>query len=258
VAQISGDSTAYTDSIRWDSISSVTGKLYNKATPPSLLSNIFSFENKMFGIQGSNLYWSRLDTAAAWGAFDFVSLNRSDGDHNTVAYPARGVVRVHKNKSNFNVYQDANLNWNRREISGQFGCIAPQSHSAGLFGHYFLSENGVLRESEGQYLERTQQIKLVSAQLDNFDALPLTTKAKAKSFYFDQKYMLSIGDTTYVYDERADAWTTWDFTFQDATYYGVEDVLGFYPGDTMYFIKPGDSLLYRYGSSELDGNDTIA
>jgi hypothetical protein len=71
-------------------------------------------------------------------------------------------------------------------------------------------------------------------------------------FYFDQKYMLSIGDTTYVYDERAKAWSTWDLTFAGATLYGTEDELNFLPGDSMYFIKSGDSVLYRYGTSEQD------
>lgn len=251
VAQVTLDSTAFTDSVRWDSLIT-SGRLFAQSTPPPFMTQIFSHDGRMFGIAGSRLYVSRLDSASAWGARDFVALDESDGDQNTLAFVSRGVIRVLKNHSSFNVYQDANLKWNRREVSGFWGCIAPYSHAAGPLGHYYLSDRGVLREAEGQFLERTQSIELISSPLDNFTALPITTLDDAVGFYFDQKYMLSIGDTTYVYDERAKAWSTWGFKFAAATLYGTEDELNFLPGDSMYFIRPGESNLNRYGTSEND------
>ncbi len=259
VAQITLDSAYYTDSLRWDSISTYH-KRYNRESPPARINNLFSFDGRMFGTYKSDLYFSNIDSVSAWGAFSRVSLGKHDGDQITTAFPMRGLIRVLKNKSAYNVFQSQSgdsLVWNRREISHTIGCVAGRSHAAGLGGHYYLSKRGVLSEVEGQYLERTQQIGLVSKTLDNFDNFPITTLAKAEAFYIDDKYLLNIGDTTYVYDEKADAWTTWGFTFGDATYYSVESETQFYPGDTMYFIKPGDSVLYRYGSSELDNGDTI-
>jgi len=157
-------------------------------------------------------------------------------------------IRTMKNFSNYNIYDD----FSKSEISGYWGCIAPHSLSSGIGGIYYLSHQGVLHESEGQTLERTFDIQNVSVKLDNFDKLSITTKQKAHSFYYDKKYMLSIGDTTYVYDERADGWVTWGLAFGSATLYGTETSVGFIPGDTMYFVKPGDSTLLRYGTSEYD------
>lgn len=239
-----------TDTMSWDTV--LTKDQFPGTYVPPYLSQIFTNDDRLFGFHESSLYFSRLDTAV-FGVFNEISLNKSDGQEITAAYPSRLGITALKNKSRFSVYQDANLNWNRKYINGFVGCIAPYSYAASPLGVYVLSERGVRRSTDGITLDRTYQDRLVSGQLDNFDKLPLTTRAKAKAFYFDQKYMLSIGDSVYVYDERVDGWSIWrGITFQDATYYGVEDVLGFYPGDTMYFIRPGDSLLYRYGTSEYD------
>lgn len=242
---------AYFDDMMYDTLTG-SAPTYTRHAPPSNLKQLFPMDNRLFGTKRSSLSFSYLDSGTYWSAFANIPVDPDDGDEITAAYQSRGVVKLKKNKSGFNVYQDANLNWERTEISGLYGCIAPRSHAKGFGGHYFLSDIGVIQENEGQYLERTQQARLVSTKLNNFDALSLATKQKAKGFYHNQKYMLSIGSTTYVYDERADAWATWGLTFLDATLYGVESDVTFYPGDTMYFIMAGDSLLYRYGASEKD------
>lgn len=253
VSQVPSSQATFRDSIAHDSLA-LSAPIYTKHSPPDGLKNLISTDNRLFGTVGSDLYFSRLDKVTSWSAFSGISLNRDDGDENTTVYPLRGLVRVLKNKSSFNVFQDANLNWNRQEVSGAYGSIASHSHARGFNKNYFLSDIGVIAESEGQFLNRTQSIELVSARLDNFDKIPISTKARARAFYDDQKYMLSIGDTTYVYDERAQAWSTWDFSFLDATHYGVETNVGFFPGDTMYFIKPGQAGLYRFSDAEIDSS----
>ena len=242
---------SYFDEFRQDSLE-LTAPMYTRHAPPNNLNNVFPMDGRLFGTVRSTLSFSYLDSGTYWSAFAGIPVNANDGDEITTAYPTRGIVRVLKNRSAFNVYQDANLNWNRTEVSGLYGSIASRSYAKGFGGHYFLSDIGVLAENEGQYLERTQGTKLVSAKLNNFDKLSIANKSKAFAFYYDQKYMLSIGDTTYVYDEMADGWTTWSMKIADATLYGKESDVTFYPGDTMYFIKPGDSLLYRYGTAETD------
>ncbi|GAG03134.1 unnamed protein product, partial [marine sediment metagenome] len=249
----SSEDTIFTDSIPYDSVSHA--RRYRKQTAPPLMSKIFSYENRLFGLQNSGLYYSAnvyADTLQSWGAMALTAINPDDGDMGTTAWPARGVIRYMKSYSNVNVYQDANLNWNKTEISGYFGCVAGRSHAAGLGGHYYLSTEGVLREVEGMALERTQQVSLLSKTLNNFDQYSVIDLSQGEGFYFDRKYLLNLGDTTYVYDERADAWSTWGFTFSSATLYGTEDEVRFLPGDSMYFIKSGSSGLYRFAGSDSD------
>lgn len=256
LAQLTSTDSLYTDSLRQDSVS--TKRLYYKASPPDLLDNIFSSFGRLYGVKGSRLYRSGLlnsliDTLQTWGQMDFQTFNESDGDIGTIAYPTRTSIRFFKNNGSFNVYDD----FSKTEISNTIGCIAPQSHAVGIGGHYYLSDAGVIYETEGQQLERTFNSTLASAKLNNFDNYDITEKAVANAFYIDRKYMLCLGDTTYVYDERSGDWSTWNMTFSSATKYGAESNVNFIPGDTMYFIKAGDSVLYRYGSSETDNGATI-
>lgn len=254
VAQVSASDTAYIDSIRWDSLQNK--RMFTRASPP-LLDQIFAYDGRMFGTQRSRLYWSRLDSVSAWGAFNSVSLGQNDGSKIQAAYPSRGGVTVLKDKTRYTVWQDNNTNWNRRHINGFIGCIASKSLAAGPLGVYYLSADGVRRTADGMTLDRTYTDELISAPLKNFNELSTVTKSEAVGFYFDQKYMLCIGDTTYVYDERSKTWATWGFRFADATLYGVESQVNFIPGDSMYFIRPGDSNLYRYGSSEQDNGNSF-
>jgi len=257
VAQVSADSTAYTDSTRWDSLQ--LQPIFAQSTPPPFMSQIFSYNGRMFGIAGSRLYMSRLDSAAAWGALDYIALGEGDGDQNMAAYPSRAGITVLKNRSRYTVQQiDAAPGWGEEHINGFIGCIASRSVVHSPMGVYYLSSEGIRRTTDGITLDRTYEDVLVSAPLKNFTDLPITTLVNTEGFYFDQKAMFCIGDTTYVYDERAGAWSTWNMTFAGATLYGTEDELNFLPGDSMYFIRAGDSLLYRYGAgSQTDKGSQI-
>lgn len=259
VGQFTVTDTMFEDSIRWDSVS--TRRPYFKRKAPSLLSSIFSFGGRLYGVYGSRLYRSSLlnnqaDTIQEWGAMDFQSLNEDDGDIGTIAYPMRTAIRFHKNRSNYNIYDD----FSKTEISGYWGCVAPKSYAAGIGGVYYLTDEGVVRESEGDNLERTFTTQLVSAKLDNFDKMTIKTKSRAYGFYHDQKYYLYVPspiDTTYIYDERADAWSTASLKFGSSGLYGVQSGVEFLPGDTIYFTKPGKAGLYRFGSSETDNGAKI-
>jgi len=254
VGQVSGTDTIFADSVRYDSLSNL--RVLRRTVPPPLLKGVFSYDGRLYGWRGSNLYFSLLDSANAWGAFDFIALNPSDGDEIVTAYPVRGVIRVHKNKSTYNVYQDASNLWNKSEVSGNYGCIAAQSHAAGPV-HYFLSANNVLGESEGGTLERVYQSVKISAPIDNIDKLSMSARRNALGLLWNEHYILSIGDTSYVWDEKAQGWSTWSLPIAGYTYYGTESGTDFIPGDTLYFIKPGDSTIYRYGTSESDNESNI-
>lgn len=247
---------SYTDSIAVDTIgydSLSTRRLFNKSTPPSIMSQIMTYQGRLYGTKDSRLWRSGLlnslvDTIQYWGQLDFQSLNESDGDIGTVAFPTRTAIRFMKNFSSFNIYDD----FSKAEISNTIGCIAPRSYSAGTGGHYYLSKAGVIYETDGQQLERTFNTNLVSQKIKNFDSYDITELANAYGTYFNRKYMLTVGDTTYVFDERSGEWSTWSLPIASATKYGTESNVTFIPGDTLYFIKPGGSTIYRYGTSEYD------
>jgi hypothetical protein len=65
--------------------------------------------------------------------------------------------------------------------------------------------------------------------------------------------------TTYVYFEKANAWARWpNLCFGGATLYSTETALSFLPPDTMYFFKPGGSIIYRMTGDTLDNVDGTA
>ncbi|MDY0111183.1 MAG: hypothetical protein RBT60_14745, partial [Candidatus Krumholzibacteria bacterium] len=209
VAQIGYADTSFLDDVRYDSLK--VKRRYERRVSPSLIDNIFAYQSRLWGLYRSNLYFSKVDSAYSWGAFDFFSLNRDDGDENTVAYPARGVIRVAKNNSMYNVYQDSDGGWSQSEITQGYGIIAGESYATGVGGRYYLTGDGVMRENDGQYLERTQATSFLSGRLDNFDKLPVASLREAVGFYFDRKYMISVPrvDSLYVYDERSGGWSVW-------------------------------------------------
>ncbi len=261
LAQLSSDDTLYTDSISYDSLKNA--RQYRSGTPPPLLKKIFAADGRLFGLQASGLYYSDpiyADVNQTWGRMALTPVNPGDGDAVTTAWPERGVIRVLKSRSSFNIFQDDMLNWTKTEVSGVHGCIAEHGYARGLLGHYFLSALGVIRENEGLSLERSQTSELVSKTLDNFSKLPIATSRKTRAFAIpsEGKVLFCIGDTTYVYDELADAWSTWSMTFRSATLYQDEENVELVPGDTMYFTKPNDYRIYKYGGVETDQGNTIS
>jgi len=270
--------TNASDSMRFDSLENnpILFPILNptRKSSPTLLKSLFSFQGRMFGVSNSRLYFSNLDAEVIdqsiydWGEFQYIPINENDGDIITGVYPTQGAIRVFKNRSSYNVseldggflgYEIDNSFWVGREITGTFGIVAPKSLQAGFGGYYYLSENGLIFETSSDNLSRRFNVSLLSSGLKNFEDLSSTTMANAQSFYLpkEQKYFLSMNDSTFVYDGQAGEWATWSMPFSGAALYGAENTAKFLPGDTMYFTKPGMSGLYRYGSTEFDVLDTV-
>lgn len=227
------------------------GSILRQNRPPSGINNLISYDGRVFGSAGSRLYMTLLDSGA-FAQMRFVSINKDDGDEITAIFPTRRAIRVLKGGSSYNVYQDDAGQWARTEVSSGIGCIAPQSVAHSAAGWYYLSSKGVILENDGPYIERTQATQLISAPLKNFDSLTMAAKRLAVGICADNKYMLCIGDTTYVWDERAQAWGTWSMKFSGATLYGVDANINFVRPDTLYFVQPNSRTLFRYGSSKYD------
>lgn len=263
VKQLPITDTIYTDTLSHKGL--MTHRPYRKATPPTQLKNLEVLGDRMYASTGSRLYFSRLDSGFAWGAFDFISLDESDGDKITAIIPGRDVIKVYKNKKKYNIFQDDYLRWNRVEVAGYIGCVASQSPASGLGGDFYLSEEGVIRETEGQYRDRSFNTELASAQIKEISEYPIDVKSAAVGHYLNNRaYLLSFPtkDTTHVHFDRANAWATWGFSIGGATSYAKEVTSNytasqFLPMDTMYFFKPGGKKIYRYGSSESDDGAVV-
>lgn len=277
VAQLDDTVRTYVDSMRYDSLMvagvSLRGEYVQIGSPP-LMRGMFSFQNRMFAFQANRLYYSGLDfefggqSINDWQEWNYIVVGEGDGDEIVYAHPARDYIRVFKHNSSYIVYQgDDGFQlrtaydgiWPNVDYVGAYGCLSPQSFVDAPGGSYYLSNLGVLRENAGQQLARQRDISLASAKLDNFDGLSIDDREDAVAAYVphEQRYLLCIGDTTYNYDIRADAWSTWDMTFSGSALYRAESGIDNYPGDTLYFIKPGDSVLYRYGTSLKDNNTSF-
>jgi hypothetical protein len=227
------------------------GQILRQNRPPSGINNLTSYGGRIFGSAGSRLYMSLLDSGS-FAQMRFIEINRDNGDEITGIVAGRRAMRIFEGGSSYNVYQDDGGNWSRSEISSGIGCIAPRSIAQSALGTYYLSGKGVVLENDGQYIERTQATQLVSAPLKNFDLLPMATKRTAVGICVDNKYLLCIGDTTYVWDEKAQGWSTWSMKFSGATLYGVDANINFVRPDTMYFVQPNSRTLYRYKTSNKD------
>jgi len=277
VAQLDDTVRTYVDNMRYDSLVASGVAIrpeYSHVGSPPLMKGMFTFQNRMFAFQGSRLYYSDLDFELGgqsindWREWNIIIVGEGDGDEIVYAHPARDYIRVFKHNSSYIVYQgDDGFQlrtaydgiWPHVDYVGAYGCLSPQSFVDAPGGSYYLSNLGVLRESAGQQLARQRDIQLASAKLDNFDNLSISDKEDAVAAYVphEQRYLLCMGDTTYNYDIRADAWSTWDMTFSGSALYRVESAVDNYPGDTLYFIKPGDSVLYRYGTSLKDNGTSF-
>jgi hypothetical protein len=252
VAQIPAADSIYSDSMRYDSLE--LRRIYSQTEPPARVNQLAAHDGYMFGTDGSLLYRSQLDSATKWGAWDFTPVNNDDGDRITTFWPTRTAIRVKKNFTSWNAFD----NYDRTEINEGWGCIAPFSHVKGV-GHYFLSTRGIEIENEGQYLERTFTGNLLSQQLKSFEDRTIADLSDMIGFYLptDQIALFSLDDTTWAYFEKTQSWATWSMPFRGATLYDTEDELNFIPGKTMYFYKDNDPNLYRYGTSSTDNGSAI-
>jgi len=252
LAQLSSSDSIYVDSVRQDSLDLC--KTYTGVEPPSVLANIFPYDNYMFGYKGSQLWRSDLDSAYKWGVWNITEVNRDDGDQITLVYPGRTAMRIFKFFSNYNIWDG----YTKPEIVGRWGCIAPFSYVPGAL-NYYLSSGGIVGETDGKQLERTVSQGLISKQLNNFDDLSMATQYGMVGQYLptEQMALFCLGDTTYAYFEKTGSWATWDFTFGGGCLYDVEDELDFMPGKTFYFFRAGDSTIYTYGTGNTDNGDSI-
>lgn len=265
LVQLDEGDTLYADTLGHDSIGLASFEnLYSPSVPPTPLDGIITANDRLFGFRSENVFFSNLDSASRWFIFNWTTINAQDGDQIKAMFNQRDAIRVGKTKSLYNFYQDANFNWNLSEISQHFGIVSQHSVASGIGGTYYYTDLGVVRETEGQFRDRQFNTELISGNIAALDSIPVAIKESAIGFYHKQTYMLSLpydstaGDSglTYAYFEKANAWARWpNLCFGGATLYSTETALSFLPPDTMYFFKPGGSVIYRMTEDTVDNFD---
>lgn len=256
--------TAFTDDIQVDSAYYLP--LYRPSAYRIPSSYVFSADDRLFSVLDNTVSFTAIDSSAIWFPSDAIVINADDGDRIMAAYAARGVIRIFKSKSMYNLYQNANGVWNKQEVTNYVGVVASHSLSAGINGVFYLTDNGVFREREGIYKDRYFDVGLVSENIIELDTLSVLIKSSAFGFQYKSLYILSLPASgfasptgkTFVRFNNAGEWGTWDLTFGGATLYSTETSLNFIPGDTLYFFKSGGTGILRYGTANTDNGDSIS
>ncbi len=248
VAQVPTSQDSLVDSIRCDS-ANLNGR-FKLQTSPGLFSGGLTVNNQVLGWYGSRLWRSSqlVDSQANYPLQNYTDFDPNDGHQITGMWLTRNAIRVKKDDRGYNL----RLDFRDAELSEGYGMIAPLSHVKVESGDMYMSRAGVVLESEGPNLERTFVSGLVSDKLDNFKKMSVTTLSRAVGAYLpDQRQALwCIGDTTYVYDVAAQAWSTFtNMTFGGACLYDTGNTVGLTPTQTLYFFKKGGSTLYKYANS---------
>jgi hypothetical protein len=90
--------------------------------------------------------------------------------------------------------------------------------------------------------------------MDNIENLSTASKEDAVTGYIpkEQIALVCIGDTSYIYDERAESWATWSMPFRHWCLYDTTSNLSG-PGEKFYFVRPNSSTLCLYHP-----NDTLS
>ena len=265
IGEIKGSDSVFVDSITFDSTQK--GKHYFKSEAPYNLNYITSFGDRLWGSVGSRLYWSYLDTSGVWGSFNDIVLDADDGDKITAIIPMRDYVRVFKNMSQYIVYPGAELEYERREMIEDIGCIAPHTALAYQNGVFYLSHQGLIREQGSEYRDRGSKFGVISEPINNI-LLNRTRDALRKAYgvVHKEKYWLSFADvdTTFVYHLKTGEWSIYDYAIAQATKYDTNAVnsKSITPSGDMVFINGENDQLYKADTSVSDActilNDTIA
>ena len=263
LAQLDAGTASFQDNIQVDSAYFLP--LYRPSAYRIPTSYLFSANDQLYNISDNTLSFTAIDSSVIWFPTDAIVINADDGDRIIAAYAARGVIRIFKTKSMYNLYQDANGVWNKQEVANYIGVVAPHSLSAGVNGVFYLTDNGVFREQEGIYKDRYFDVGLVSRDIIELDTLSVLIKSSAVGFQYKSLYILSLPASgfvhptgkTFVRFNNTGEWGTWDLTFGGATLYSTETSLSFIPGDTLYFFKPGGTGILRYGTANTDNGDSI-
>ncbi len=253
------------DTVHFDSL--LFRDPYRRNAAPGAPLDVIASGNRLILMDRQNVYMGNLlDSGATFNVLKQKPIEPDDGDQNVTLWTqSQGVIKIAKNNSSYNLFRSGGI-WQLPELSRHYGVVAPLSHASAPEGDYFLSADGVRLEREGIYRSRSIEPLLMSSQLINFKDVAISDLKTAIGTYFDDKYILSIPalDTTFVLNKviRTDGstgfgWSTWDLIMVGATKFRVSDDNIIMPGDSLYFIKSGESKIYVFNDGIYDNGETV-
>jgi hypothetical protein len=259
IGEIKGTDSVFVDSIGFDSTRH--GKHYWKSEAPYNLNHITCFEDRLWGAVGSMLYWSYLDSGGSWGSYRALALDVED--EITAILPKRDYIKVYLNKSQYAVYLGNDFEYERREIVKGIGCIAPRTALSYRDEIFYLSEQGLIRETGSVYRDRGSDFGIISEPINNI--LMNRTMSQLRSavgFVHNDKYWLSIpsADTTFIYSLLTGGWSIYNYSFAQACLYDTAAVNAgkSTPSGDMLFINGDNDLLYKADTTATDNGTTIS
>lgn len=261
IGEFAPGATVY-DSLRYDSL--LARQIFKRNSVPRIIKSMITVDNQLIATDGDLIYTSdpTIDSIT-FNTFNAQPININDGDQIEAMWLQRGVVKIGKNKSTYNLYRDANGFWRKVELSKHYGCISTFSHASAPEGDYFLSSDGVRLESEGIYRERSFVGSLMSSKLRSFLNFTISQNKQTYAERYDNKYILSYPalDTSFVLHKifMPDGsirygFATWSgLVMSGSAKYHTGQEISIYPGDSLYFTKAGSSNIYKYGGDLDDG-----
>jgi len=257
VALISPDSVYYTDSICWDSISTLPP--YARSTAPTTISNLAYFGDKVWGSSGSRLYYCYPDSVGQWGVFHDIAFNLDDGDEITAVMPDREYINIFKNRTQYVLYEDGSGDLTKKWTEAGRGCVAPFSVAWYNGNLIYLDETGVYSQAGNIYKDKGSTREALSAPIANLIDYSIAELKSAVGFVHRDKYYLSFPakDSTYVYDFKVGGWSIYNYAFQQATHYDIVSRSGLVPSSDMLFITGEDSAIYKADTLTTDNRRQI-
>ena len=231
-----------------------------------------AFKDHLFSWEGSRLFRSSLDTPI-FRPFNDVAFNLDDGDENTGLAVLGPNLLTLKNRSITELFDPiAGLPTKGSQNNG-IGCIAPHSLVEGNGSITFLSELGVVTLKASQFQPFGIQTGIISHNINDLilgrpgSKRSAADLKKAVGALVDDKYLLCFpvnadpsNDTVFVFHIPLNAWSTYDFSFHQATKYDTFTVEGLVQSNRLLFARNDDERIFEFGGSSfyIDSGDANA
>lgn len=262
-----GDVLQFYDGARvtdWDSDSEQTVAGQKAVTALTL-------KDKVYAPFASVLAFSAIDDASDWGGGEGTGAgfkNMANQSAGSEALTALGryqdLMAVFARRNTQIWYFDPDPVQNaQRQVLSNIGTFAARSvQSFGEIDVFFLSDSGI-RSLRARYASNQAGVSDVGTPIDDevvayLDGLTDDQKARACAVIEprDGRYILSVGDRTYVFSyyesSKISAWSRYDLGFQVSDYVSMDGRLWARSGDTIYLLGGDDRQQYDNSAVEVD------
>jgi len=159
-----------------DALTLIAPDFLENNPPPLNLQGIEAHVSRLFGHDGSRVYYSNLDQPEAWDPENSFSVNQDDGQQIIALHAAHEVLVVFKKDSTWALYGEDPATWVPRMISQTTGCLNERSVVYIEGTSYWWSERGPVGWSGSGPIQN-----LAHGRLDDQVALDVGLSTRAAS-----------------------------------------------------------------------------